>query len=131
MALPPYLTATQVRGRSHRLADYSDAEIGLAVLSFEEVVLSYWGKDYRPLDEDGVFDPTVDLPENLLAGCAEYCSALLTSRSSGTSRDVIAMTAEGSWTRFSTPDRTKGRPTGWTEPDRLINSLEPRIPGIA
>lgn len=68
-------------------------------------------------------------PPVLLDATVEYLSAVLTAKTSGTSRDVIAQSYDGSWTRFSTPDWEAGRPTGWTEPDRLLRSLtDERVP---
>ena len=36
---------------------------------------------------------------------------------------VIGQSFEGTYTRFSTPDWNAGRPTGYLEVDRLLNSL--------
>lgn len=128
--MAPYLTPDEVRDRCGRLSALDDAVIERHVQGYEEVVVSHWGKDFRPVDELG--EPTADpLPENLLRGCVEYVACVSSADESGTSRDIIAQSADGSWTRFSTPDPRNGRPTGWTEVDRLIVGLEGRIPGIA
>ena len=71
-------------------------------------------------------------PEALLRACAEYCRAVAFADRSGQSRDVIAQSFDGSFTRYSTPDWNRGRPTGFLEVDRLLNSLDNyRTPGIA
>lgn len=63
--------------------------------------------------------------------CREYVrSAIVRSRSG--QRDVIAQTAEGMTLRYSTPDWSAGRFTGFVEVDRLIGSLpDERVPGMA
>lgn len=63
-------------------------------------------------------------PPQLLDACAEYVDSVLRSDESGTPRDVIAQTFDGGITKFSTPDKAKGRPTGWLEVDRLVRSVQ-------
>jgi len=71
-------------------------------------------------------------PEPLLRACAEYCRAVAFADRSGQSRDVIAQSFDGSMTRYSTPDWNRGRPTGYLEVDRLLNSLADYVaPGVA
>lgn len=71
-------------------------------------------------------------PEPMLRACAEYCRAVAFADRSGQSRDVIAQSFDGSMTRYSTPDWNRGRPTGFLEVDRLLNSLSEYVaPGIA
>jgi hypothetical protein len=71
-------------------------------------------------------------PEPLLRACAEYCRSVAFADRSGQSRDVIAQSFDGSMTRYSTPDWTRGRPTGYLEVDRLLNSFrEYMTPGLA
>lgn len=75
---------------------------------------------------------TATQPEPLLRACAEYCRAVAFADRSGQSRDVIAQSFDGSTTRYSTPDWNRGRPTGFLEVDRLLNSLTDYVaPGIA
>lgn len=75
---------------------------------------------------------TATPPETLLRACAEYCRAVAFADRSGQSRDVIAQSFDGSVTRYSTPDWNRGRPTGYLEVDRLLNSLTDYVaPGIA
>ena len=75
---------------------------------------------------------TATPPELLLRACAEYCRAVAFADRSGQSRDVIAQSFDGSMTRYSTPDWNRGRPTGYLEVDRLLNSLTDYVaPGIA
>lgn len=71
-------------------------------------------------------------PELLLRACAEYVRAIAFSTRSGQSRDVIAQSVDGSFTRYSTPDWDSKRPTGYLEVDRLLNSLPSyHTPGVA
>lgn len=71
-------------------------------------------------------------PETLLRACAEYVRSVAFSARSGQSRDVIAQSMDGSYTRYSTPDWSRGRPTGYLEVDRLLNSLTSYLtPGVA
>jgi hypothetical protein len=75
---------------------------------------------------------TATAPEVLLRACAEYCRSVAFADRSGQSRDVIAQSFDGSMTRYSTPDWNRGRPTGFLEVDRLLNSLDDyKAPGIA
>jgi len=70
-------------------------------------------------------------PAVALRACAEYVRASATTDRSGTSRDVIAQTFDGGITRFSSPDFSKGRPTGFLEVDRLLGSLpDYRLTGV-
>lgn len=71
-------------------------------------------------------------PEPMLRACAEYCRAVAYADRSGQSRDVIAQSFDGGITRYSTPDWNRGRPTGFLEVDRLLNSFREYItPGLA
>tara|TARA_R110000822_G_scaffold74154_2_gene178263 strand:+ start:253 stop:834 length:582 start_codon:yes stop_codon:yes gene_type:complete len=70
--------------------------------------------------------------EVLLRACSEYVRSVAFADRSGQSRDVIAQSMDGSFTRYSTPDWNRGRPTGFLEVDRLLNSLtEFRTHGVA
>lgn len=127
------LTAAQVKDRCSFLPDITDAQINTVVVEFTEAAEYYRGCRFgiNP-DPDDTSSFWVAHSEILRAACAEYVSVVSTSRSSGTSRDVVAQSIDGSWTRYSTPDMAAGRPTGWTEVDRLLNSLaDYRVPGIA
>jgi hypothetical protein len=58
-------------------------------------------------------------------------SSLSRDRSS-VPRDIIATSADGMSTRYSTPDWGAGRATGYLEIDRLLNTLpDYRTPAIA
>jgi len=71
-------------------------------------------------------------PEIILRACAEYVRSVAFSSRSGQSRDVIAQSMDGSYTRYSTPDWNRGRPTGYLEVDRLLNSAPSYLtPGVA
>jgi hypothetical protein len=70
-------------------------------------------------------------PPTVLDACTEYVLSMLRARASGVSRNVLSESTEAGTTRYSTPDWNAGRPTGWLEVDRLLNSLENRrTPGI-
>lgn len=73
----------------------------------------------------------MDAPNNALKrATALYVQRTAEAEKSGQGRDLIAQGIDGGTTRYSTPDKAAGRPTGWLEVDRLLNSLRPRIPGI-
>lgn len=74
---------------------------------------------------------TSTVPEILKRACALYVQRVSEAEKSGQGRDLIAQGIDGGTTRYSTPDKAAGRPTGWLEVDRLLNVLRPRIPGIA
>lgn len=61
-------------------------------------------------------------PAVLLDATTEYVLAMSRYRASGVSRDTISVASEAGTTRNSTPDWSKGRPTGFTEVDRLLNA---------
>ena len=68
----------------------------------------------------------------MLDACTEYVLCVLRARASGVSRNTLSEATEAGTTRYSTPDWSAGRPTGWLEVDRLLNSLpDYRTPGIA
>ncbi len=73
---------------------------------------------------------TSTVPPALKRACALYVQRTAEAEKSGQGRDLIAQGIDGGTTRYSTPDKAAGRPTGWLEVDRLLNSLRPRIPGI-
>lgn len=60
-----------------------------------------------------------------LRACRQYVRSVALRDASNVGRDVIAQGGEpgtGS-TRYALPDWDKGRPTGYIEPDRILNSL--------
>ena len=70
-------------------------------------------------------------PAAILDACTEYVISLHTSRQSGASRNTLSVSTDVGTTRYSTPDWNAGRPTGWLEVDRLLNSVPDfRIPGV-
>ncbi len=127
----PYLTPAQARDRRpDQLDQIADDDIARHVTAFEEIAEAYRGVAFTYRDQD---QPTyMEPPETILDACAEYVAAVSRSRSAGSTRDVIAQTFDGGLTRYSTPDWGAGRPTGYLEVDRLLNSLpDYRLPGIA
>ena len=71
-------------------------------------------------------------PALLLRACREYVRACAIVDRGSVGREVIAQAdGAGGTTRFSTPDWDDGRPTGWSEVDRLLNTLEDhRCPSV-
>jgi hypothetical protein len=57
----------------------------------------------------------------LLRACALYVDRTIASDRSGTSRDVLTQTFDGGTTRYSTPSKKDGRPTGYLDVDALLN----------
>lgn len=63
--------------------------------------------------------------------CVQYVRAAALRDLSDASRDVISQGYDGGQTRYSTPDWAAGRPTGYLEVDRALNSFGRALPGIA
>lgn len=62
-------------------------------------------------------------PAALLDACTEYVLCVARSRAAGVSRNTLSEATDAGTTRYSTPDWGEGRPTGWLEVDRLLNTL--------
>jgi len=62
-------------------------------------------------------------PPQCLRACQQYVRAVALSDNSNVSRDVISTAVDGRSERYSTADKSAGRPTGYLEVDRLLNSL--------
>ena len=66
-------------------------------------------------------------PAPILRACREYVRSCALRDYSTVGRDVIAQSVDGGGTtRYSTPDWNAGRPTGYIEVDRLLNSQDNR-----
>lgn len=59
----------------------------------------------------------------IVDACRQYVRSCALAGRSGVPRDVISQNVEGTVNRFSTPDKNAGRPTGYLDVDRLLNSL--------
>lgn len=71
-------------------------------------------------------------PATITAACREYVRSVALQRSLNKTREVISTTVDGMFVRYSTPDWDAGRPTGFMEVDRLLNSApDHRVPGVA
>jgi hypothetical protein len=71
-------------------------------------------------------------PQVLRRACMLYVRMVALGDQSGLSREVIVQSSEGVTFRYSTPDWRAGRPTGFLDPDRLLNTLPNyRIPRIS
>jgi hypothetical protein len=69
---------------------------------------------------------TSAVPAVLASGAAEYAARTLNSRASGTSRDVRWQSPDGA-VSFVTPSWRDGRPTGYTDVDRALNTYKSRM----
>ena len=143
-------TAVKVPGRADRklatphlkLISLSAASLdGTALTSDERADVTIWA-DEGILERAAGWSATqVSLtythgyaspPAAVLDACTEYVLCVLRARASGVSRNTLSEATEAGTTRYSTPDWYAGRPTGWLEVDRLLNSLpDYRTPGIA
>jgi hypothetical protein len=59
----------------------------------------------------------------LLRACREYVRICAIADRSSVPREIIASSADGMTSRYSTPNKEQGRPTGYLEIDRLLNQL--------
>lgn len=72
-------------------------------------------------------------PATLVAACKDYVRSKALERFGGNriGRDVISSSdGAGGSTRYSTPDWSAGRPTGYFDIDRVLNSLGTPLPGV-
>lgn len=63
------------------------------------------------------------VPAALLDACTEYVLCVLRSRAAGVSRNTSTLITDAGTTRFTAIDWEGGTPTGWSEVDRLLNTL--------
>ena len=71
----------------------------------------------------GIRHGATSTPAALLDACTEYVLCVARNRASGVSRNTLSEATDAGTTRYSTPDWSAGRPTGWLEVDRLLNTL--------
>lgn len=124
------LTSVVIDGTTADASTYNVLEWGELgrSLSFRSSAIGYVGASVVVTYTHGYVTP----PTTLLRACKQYVRAVALTDRSNVSRDVIAQSFEGMTTRYSTPDWNAGRPTGYLEVDRLLNSLpDYRMPGIA
>lgn len=62
-------------------------------------------------------------PARLVRACKRYVVNEASSDVSGTSRNIIGQSVDGSYIRYSTPDWSAGRPTGWLDVDNILNGM--------
>lgn len=110
--------AITVAGVAQDVAAWQLNDYGLL---YNETAALSWsaGETATVAYEHGLDSP----PPGLQRACREYVRAVLLKETSGVGRDVISQSFEGLVTRYSTPDPSAGRPTGWIEVDRLLNDL--------
>jgi hypothetical protein len=71
-------------------------------------------------------------PEAVRRACRQYVRSTLLGDTSGVPRDIVYQSMDGMTTRYSSPDKAAGRPTGYIEVDRLLNSvIDERVPAFA
>lgn len=70
-------------------------------------------------------------PQGVLRACRMYVYYSAMADRSAVPRDIIATSADGLTTRYSTPDIRAGRPTGYLDVDRLLNSQPDERMGFA
>lgn len=76
--------------------------------------------------------PTVAPGAMLLRGCRLFVSFEAVADRSAVPRDIIATSADGITSRYSTPNKAEGRPTGYVVLDRQLNGLtDYRHPAVA
>ena len=143
-------TAVKVPGQHHckllaphvKLISLTAASLdGTALTSDELADVTVWG-EYGILERTVGWSATqvsltythgyATTPAAVLDACTEYVLCVLRARQSGVSRNTLSEATDAGTTRYSTPDWNAGRPTGWLEVDRLLNSLpDYRTPGMA
>ena len=62
------------------------------------------------------------VPVGVQEACLEYVVRRSQNNGQSQSRDVLSQAYEGATTRYSTPDWSAGRPTGYLQVDSLLNS---------
>jgi hypothetical protein len=68
----------------------------------------------------------------ILRACREYVRSCALADRSSVPRDAYLQNGDGITFRLSTPDWDAGRPTGYIEVDRILNSVDRyRTPGVA
>lgn len=58
-----------------------------------------------------------------LAACALYVERMVTVDGSGAGRDTLLTITDAGTTRYSTPNKAEGRPTGFLQVDNYLNAL--------
>jgi hypothetical protein len=104
---------------------YDTTTSDLTKIMFDKNTARVWGDDWtRSKALTITYSHGLDAPSpQLLRATAEYVRACALADRSGNSRDVISQSFDGGVTRFSTPSWEMGRPTGYLEVDRILNSL--------
>lgn len=75
---------------------------------------------------------TATVPTRLKLAAIGYAVNVANTDNSGQSRDVLTQAFDGGTTRYSTPDKAAGRPTGWLDVDRRLNAMTAEKPiGLA
>lgn len=100
-------------------------------------VLTAWGIPNPQAGTDPVltvtytYGSTATPPEALLHACAEYVRACKVQASGSQPETAQSYSVDNYTYRQTTPDWEGGKPTGFRTVDKLLNSLRPRIPGLA
>lgn len=122
----PLQSVTEITLEDTAFTSYTlnDADNAAGVIRFDypvtgTLVLTY---EYGP----------VSVPKRIERACVQYVRACALRDDSNTGRDTYRESFGGDTsTSYVTPDYSKERPTGYLEPDRLLNSFGARPPGVA
>jgi hypothetical protein len=129
------ITSVVVDGNTVEASTYRATEAGVLVSSSGFVAGGAFPEAQAVVSYDHGFDaPTASVMPGsvLLRACREYVRVVALADRSSVPRDIISTSADGLSTRYSTPDWGAGRPTGYIEIDRLLNTLpDYRTPAIA
>lgn len=118
---PRSVTTVKINGATLATTEYRLSIIPAAIYYRTTVLCDANG---WPSTIEVTYSHGLDAPDaTILRACTEYVRACAVSDRSGTSRDIIAQSFDGGFTRYSTPDWDAGRPTGWLEVDRLLNTV--------
>jgi len=129
------ITSVVVDGTTVSSSTYRVTEAGI----LQSSAGFYAGGAFPEASAVVTYDHGYDVPTStvapgsvLLRACREYVRVCAVADRSNVPRDIIATTSDGMSTRYSTPDKKAGRPTGYLEVDRLLNTLpDYRIPVFA
>lgn len=108
------------------LASIEDLEADGDPVDVETVTFDKYGRVDLPAGAESVtitYKHGVETPALARRACVEYVRSVAQTERSGVSRDIIRQSFDGGFTQYSTPDWERGRPTGFLEVDRLLNSL--------
>lgn len=129
------ITSVVVDGTTIDASTYRVTEAGILQSSTGLVIAGAFPEAQAVITYSHGYDvPTTTVAPGsaLLRACREYVKACAVADRSNVGREIIRTTGDGVTNRYSTPDKAAGRPTGFLEIDRILNSLpDYRIPVFA